>query len=97
MHKFQQNYFFLKMSTKHILKFTSEQFVFKKTCPKTITLTFPPLIYTAMFQNLLSKIIKNEILLTFSKAHSFNVFLQSHIFRAILYIQEVAGSAAAFI
>ena len=65
MHKFQQNYFFLVMSTKHILKFTSERFVFQKTCPKTITLTFPPLIYTVMFQNLLSSIIKNEIHLRF--------------------------------
>ena len=72
MHKFQQDYFFLKMSTKHFLKFTSERFVFRKTCPKTITLTFLPLINTAMFQNLLSKIIKNEILFTFSKAHSIN-------------------------
>ena len=78
-------------------QFTSEIFVLPKTCPKTNTLTFPPLIYTAMFQNLLSKIIKKEILFTFSKAHSLNVFLQSHICRNILYMQEVAGSAAAFI
>ena len=34
-------------------KFTPERFVFPKTCPRTITLTFPPLIYSAMFQNLL--------------------------------------------
>ena len=34
-------------------KFTPERFVFPKTCPRTITLTFPPLIYNAMFQNLL--------------------------------------------
>ena len=61
MHKFQQNYSLLDMSTKHILKFTSERFVFPKTCPKTITLTLPPLICTAIFQNLLFKIIKNEI------------------------------------
>ena len=75
MHKF-----FLEMNTKHILKDNlKDNFVFPKTCPKTITLTFPPLIYTVMFQNLLSKIIKNEILFTFSNAHSLNVFLQSHI------------------
>ena len=34
-------------------KSTSEIFVFPSTCPRTITLTFPPLIYTTMFQNLL--------------------------------------------
>ena len=34
-------------------KFTSKRFVFPKTYPRTITLTFPPLIYIAMFQNLL--------------------------------------------
>ena len=34
-------------------KFTCERFVFPKTCPRTITLKFPPLIYTAMFHNLL--------------------------------------------
>ena len=40
MPKFQPSYFFLEMSTKHILKFTSERFVLSKTCPRTITLTF---------------------------------------------------------
>ena len=34
-------------------KFTSKRFVFPRTCPRTNTLTFPPLIYIAMFQNLL--------------------------------------------
>ena len=59
MHKFQQIYFFLEMSTKHILKFTSERFVLPKT------LILPPLIYTAMFQNLLFNNIKNELHLRF--------------------------------
>ena len=34
-------------------KFTSKRFVFLKTRPRTIMLTFPSLIHTAMFQNLL--------------------------------------------
>ena len=66
-HKFQQSYFFLEMSTKHIPQFTSEIVVLSKTCPSTITLTFPPLIYTAMFQNLLFKNIKNEFHIHFLK------------------------------
>ena len=56
MHKFQQSYIFLEMTTTHIhaySEFRSERFVFLKTRPRTITLTFTPLIYTAMFQNLL--------------------------------------------
>ena len=48
------------MRTKHIHKFTSERFVLPKAFPSTITLTFTPLIYTAMFQNLLFNNIKNE-------------------------------------
>ena len=48
------------MRTKHIHKFTSERFVLPKACPSTITLTFTPLIYTAMFQNVLFNNIKNE-------------------------------------
>ena len=44
LHKFQQSYFFLVMSTQHITKFTSERFVLPKTCPSTVTLTFPPLM-----------------------------------------------------
>ena len=48
------------MRTKHVHKFTSEKFVLPKACPSTITLTFTPLIYTAMFQNLLFNNIKNE-------------------------------------
>ena len=54
MHKFQQSYFFLEMTnvTTHILNLHLKGF-FPKTCPRTITLTFLPLIYTAMFQNLL--------------------------------------------
>ena len=80
------------MSTKHIPKFTSERSVVRKTCPSTITLTFPPLIYTAIFLNLLFNDIKNEILIhflkycrvfeilyMFSKVHVSNVFMQSNI------------------
>ena len=52
MRKFQQSYFFLEMTTTHILNLHLKGF-FPKTCPRTITLTFLPLIYTAMFQNLL--------------------------------------------
>ena len=48
------------MRMKHIHKFTSEKFALPKACPSTIKLTFTPLIYTAMFQNLLFKNIKNE-------------------------------------
>ena len=48
------------MRMKHIHKFTSEKFSLPKACPSTITLTFTPLIYTAMFQNLLFKNIINE-------------------------------------
>ena len=48
------------MRTDHIHKFTSERFVLQIACPSTITLTFTPLIYTAMFQNLLFNNIKNE-------------------------------------
>ena len=48
------------MRAKHIHKFTSERFVLPKARPSTITLTFTPLIYTAMFQNLLFNDIKNE-------------------------------------
>ena len=58
MHKFQQSYLSLEMSTKHNPKFTSERLVLPKTCPSTITLTFPPLKYTAMFQKLLFSDIK---------------------------------------
>ena len=47
------------MRTKHIHKFTSERVVLPKAFPSTITLTFWPLIYTAMFQNLLFNNIKN--------------------------------------
>ena len=38
MHTFQQSYFFLEMSTKHITKFRSERIVLPKTRPSTITL-----------------------------------------------------------
>ena len=50
------------MRTEHIHKFTSEseRFVLPIACPSTITLTFTPLINTAMFQNLLFNNIKNE-------------------------------------
>ena len=48
------------MRTKHIHKFTSDRFVLPKAFPCTITLPFTPLIYTAMFQNLLFNNIKNE-------------------------------------
>ena len=48
------------MRTEHIHKFTSGRFVLPIACPSTITLTFTPLIYTAMFQNLLFNNIKNE-------------------------------------
>ena len=41
-------------------KFTSERFVFPKACPRTITLTFPPLIYTAMCQHLLFNNVNNK-------------------------------------
>ena len=44
---------FLRNNHDTYSKFTSERFVFPKTCFRTITLTFPPLIYTAIFQNLL--------------------------------------------
>ena len=35
-------------------------FALPKACPSTITLTFTPLTYTAMFQNLIFNDIKNE-------------------------------------
>ena len=44
---------------------TSERFVLPKTCPSTITLTFPPLKYTAMFQNLLFSDIKMSFIFIF--------------------------------
>ena len=53
MQKFQQSYFFPRNDYDIYSKFTSKRFVFPKTCPRTNTLTFPPLIYIAMFQNLL--------------------------------------------
>ena len=53
MHKFKQMLLFPRNDYDTYSKFTPERFVFPKTCPRTITLTFPPLIYTAMFQNLL--------------------------------------------
>ena len=59
MHKFLQSYFFLEMTTTYIL-ITSERFVFPKTCPRTMMLKFPPLIYTEMFQNLLFKNVNTK-------------------------------------
>ena len=53
MHKFQQSYFFLEMTTTHILNLHLKDLFSKKTCSRTNTLSFPPLIYTAMFQNLI--------------------------------------------
>ena len=58
---------FPRNETKHVPKYTSERFILPKTCPSTITLTFPPLIYTAMFQNLLFNHIKNEFHIHFPK------------------------------
>ena len=65
-------------------KFTSKRFVFPKTYPRTITLTFPPLIYISRCFKIYYSIMSisrfsSWILYMFSRVHVLNVFMQSHI------------------
>ena len=98
------------MSTKHIPKFTSERFVLPKTCPSTITLTFPPLKYTAMFQKLLFSHIKMSFIFVFwnilefifdlnmfSNVYVLYVFMRSNICSTMLYIWNITNYAHKYI
>ena len=67
-------------------EFTPERFVFPKTCPRTITLTFPPLIHTAMFQYLLFNDV-NIIYYVFESACIKCVYAITHMSDYPLYVK----------
>ena len=73
-------------------KFTSERFVYLKAYLRTIALTFPPLIYTAMFQNLLfnNNNIKSfifDFLYVFESACIKCVYAITHMLDYSLYVK----------
>ena len=67
-------------------EFTPERFVFPKTCPRTITLTFPPLIHTAMFQYLLFNDV-NIVYYVFESACIKCVYAITHMSDYPLYVK----------
>ena len=67
MHKFQQNYFFLEMSTKHILKFTSERFVSQKHALKLLRWHSRLLYIPRCFKIYFPKLSKMRFCLRFRK------------------------------